>query len=156
MDQLDRPGKVLIVDDNETNRELLELFSTEIGYECVLASSGIEALDMLDADIDVVLLDAIMPRMSGYEVARRIRAHPKFSFVPIVMVTALSSRSDRLDAARAGANDFILKPINKAEIRLRCTPLITMKRMQDALGRHQGMVQQDRFAPLPELSSVGR
>src|SRR5580700_8658568 len=107
MAETDRPGQVLIVDDDVINCELIEALSTDIGYTCEMATGGPAALELLDADIDLVLLDAMMPEMSGFEVARRMRTHPQFGSVPIIMVTALSSKQDRLDAVEAGANDFI-------------------------------------------------
>jgi putative two-component system response regulator len=115
------------------NRELMEVLTTDIGYTSVLASCGVEALELLDADIDLVLLDAMMPGMNGFEVTRKMRAHAQFGNVPIILVTALDSKRDRQHAIDAGANDFVAKPVSKTELLLRCAPLIENKRSQEAV-----------------------
>src|SRR5579875_944455 len=105
---MDRVFRILIVDDEPLNRELLEACCELYGYESVTAESGTAALEALECDhrIDLVLLDANMGRVSGFDVAEQIRAHPKLWSLPIIMVTALSAREDRLRAVEAGANDF--------------------------------------------------
>ena len=143
MQNRDRPGLILIVDDDPVNCELLVALGTGMGYECETASNGYEALEHLKTDTDLVLLDATMPEMNGFEVARRMRAHPQFGSVPIMMVTALSGKQDRLDAVEAGANDFITKPIDKTELRVRSASLFKMKRAQDALKRHQEELEEE-------------
>lgn len=133
----ERRARLLIVDDEPFNRDLLEGLSELLGYESAVAASGAEALERLGPDIDLVLLDGMMPAMDGFEVARRMREHPTWGDTPIVMVTALSSKEDRLRAVQAGANDFITKPVDRTELRVRVASLLKMKAAQDALKRHR-------------------
>jgi putative two-component system response regulator len=130
------PCRLLIVDDEPFNRELLERLTEILGYESATAGGGMEALTRLGPDIDLVLLDGMMPGMDGFEVARHMREHPTCGDIPIVMVTALSSKEDRLRAVEAGANDFITKPVDRTELRVRIASLLKMKAAQDALKRH--------------------
>ena len=127
--------RILVVDDEEPNRSLLEAILDSFGYKAELASSGAEALDKLNSTIDLVLLDVLMPGMDGLEVTRRIRNRTDCGDVPIVIVTALTGQQDRLRAIAAGANDFIAKPIDKTELQVRLTSLLKMKDSQKAL-RH--------------------
>jgi len=128
---------ILIVDDEAQNRYLLQTILKELGYKCETASDGIEALAKVKLDIDLVLLDVKMPKMDGFEVARRIRKNKEVSNIPIIMVTALSNREDRLKAVKAGANDFIAKPFGITEIRVRTASLLKMKEAQDAVKCYQ-------------------
>jgi putative two-component system response regulator len=132
-----QPKRVLVVDDEAANRELLEAMLESLGHEPELARDGLEALAKVKLDIDLVLLDVMMPGMDGFEVARRIRQTPDLSDPPIIMVTALTGREDRLRAVEAGANDFIAKPIDKTELRVRTASLLKMKEAQDAIKRNQ-------------------
>ncbi len=126
-----RVPRILVVDDEEVNCELLEGLLESFGYETVTAENGKVALEKLDESIDLVLLDVMMPVMNGFEVARHIRVHETLSQLPIVMATALSSKADRLQAVEAGANDFVTKPIDRMELRVRLASLLKMKAAQD-------------------------
>lgn len=138
---MDKPNRILIVDDEELNRELLESLVTSFGHEPEMARDGVEALAKLKLDIDLVLLDVMMPVMDGFEVARRIREDPDTSDLPIIMVTALTSKEDRLRAVEAGANDFITKPVDKTELKVRTESLLRMKEAQDAVKRHKAELE---------------
>jgi len=129
--------RVLVVDDEPLNRKILEGFLKSLGHDPVCAESGVKAMQLLDASIDLVLLDIMMPVMDGFAVCRAIRTQSSFKDVPIIMVTALSSKEDRLKAVEAGANDFITKPIDKTELRVRTNSMLTMKQIQDEIKRYQ-------------------
>lgn len=134
--------RVLIVDDDEVNRDLLEGLLESLGHQAESVTDGHEALARLKTGHalplpDLVLLDVMMPGINGFEVAQAIRQDPAISDLPIVMVTALSSNKDRLDAVEAGANDFIAKPIDKTELRVRTASLLRMKEAQDAIKQHR-------------------
>src|SRR5437660_630121 len=140
-DRSETGARLLIVDDEELNRELLQGMVECLGHTSELARDGQEALARLSPAIDLVLLDVMMPDMDGLEVARRIRADPDCGDLPIVMVTALSDKADRLRAVEAGANDFITKPVDRTELRLRTTSLLKMKAAQDAMKRHPAALE---------------
>jgi putative two-component system response regulator len=132
-----RAHRILVVDDEELNRELLHAMLSSIGYEVDFAEDGFQALSMVKLDFDLVLLDVMMPGMDGFEVAQKIREGEEFGDVPICMVTALAAKKDRLRAVDAGANDFITKPVDKLELKVRVASLIRMKETQDEIKRHQ-------------------
>ena len=131
------PGRILVVDDGEFNRELLEALLIGWGYACEMASSGAEGLAQLRPEIDLVLMDVNMPEMDGLEATRRIRNNPAHSDLPIIIVTALSGKQERLRAVEAGANDFVEKPIDKTELQIRIASLLKMKAGQDQIKRHR-------------------
>ncbi len=117
--------RILCVDDEPLNVELLEAILVPVGYEVIKASSGNEALGILkQAEVDMVLLDVMMPGLNGYEVCRLIKASPETSRVPVIMITALSSKEDRITSIEAGAEDFITKPFEKTEVLTRVGKLL--------------------------------
>ena len=106
----------------------------EYDYELNYASSGQEALESLEIlEIDLILLDVMMPDMDGIEVCEHIKAIPKYRPIPIIMVTALTAKEDLAQCLNAGANDFISKPINALELRARVQSMLRMKEQYDAL-----------------------
>ncbi|WP_101951808.1 adenylate/guanylate cyclase domain-containing protein [Mycobacterium sp. 3519A] len=132
---MDATATVLAVDDQPTNLKLLDAVLTPRGHRVLTAQSGAEALRVLDAeDIDLVLLDILMPEMDGYEVCRRIRANPATEFLPVVMITA-SGSEQRLVALQAGADDFVTKPFDKSELLARVASLARIKRYHDTIRR---------------------
>ena len=132
-----RLQRILVVDDEEPNRDLLKQMIGVFGHEAELAKDGFEALAKLHMNIDLVLLDVVMPGMDGFEVARRIRSTSPTWDIPIIMVTARSGKEDRLRAVEAGANDFIAKPFDMTELKVRTASLLKMKEHQDAIKRYQ-------------------
>ena len=126
---------ILAVDDVPQNTRLLQAVLEPRGYTVVAASSGASALAVLaGGDVDLVLLDIVMPEMDGYEVCRRIRADPSTAFVPVVMITA-SGDAEKRRAVEAGADDFIAKPFDSAELLARVRSLLRIKRYHDGLRR---------------------
>lgn len=129
------PVTVLAVDDQPVNLRLLDAVLTPRGHRVITTSSGAEALALLESeDVDIVLLDVVMPEMDGYEVCRRIRATPATEFLPVVMITA-SGNEQRLAALEAGADDFVTKPFDQSELLARVASLARIKRYQDTIGR---------------------
>jgi class 3 adenylate cyclase/CheY-like chemotaxis protein len=126
-------GTVLVADDLPQNVRLLDAILSPIGYAVVTASSGAEALEKIAASPpDIVLLDIVMPDMDGYEVCRRLRADPATSFLPVVMITASGSQ-ERIRATEAGADDFVVKPFDQAELLARVRSLMRIKRYHDTI-----------------------
>jgi class 3 adenylate cyclase len=128
-------ARLLVVDDTPANIRLLEAVLSPRGYAVDAAASGAEALERLAADPpDLVLLDVVMPGMDGYEVCRRIRAEPATRLLPVVMVTATPGQ-ERVQALEAGADDFLRKPIDQAELLARVGSLVRIKRYHDTIER---------------------
>lgn len=134
--------RILVVDDEAINRELLEAMLAGFGYESETAVDGFEALAKLNLDIDLVLCDLMMPGMDGFEVVKKIREDPEHSDLPICMVTSLSGKEQRLRAVEAGANDFIAKPVDRFEVGVRVRALLKIKEAQDALKRHRAELEE--------------
>jgi len=132
-----RMKKILVVDDEELNRVLLRDMIEHLGHEPVLARNGVQALAIIDRTIDLVLMDVMMPAMDGYEAVRRMRAMKQYAELPIIMVTALSNQEDRLLAVEAGASDFIAKPVDITELRVRVESLLKIKEGRDSIRRYQ-------------------
>jgi adenylate cyclase len=127
------PSKILVVDDTPANVKLLADLLTVKGYAVVTASSGPEALARIEGERpDLVLLDVVMPGMSGYEVCQRIRADAK-GILPVVMVTALDPSGERIKGLDAGADDFLTKPINLPELLARVRSLLRIKHLYDTV-----------------------
>ena len=133
--------RVLVVDDDAGIRTITKSMVESLGHDVETARDGIEALTKLQLDVDLVLLDVVMPGLDGFEVCRRMRQHPAGKNVPIIMVTTLESKDDRLLAVEAGANDFIAKPVDQTELRVRTTSLLKMKAAQDELERYQSHLE---------------
>ena len=126
-------GRLLVVDDEEQNRELLRDLLEAQNHEVTEAENGKQALQMVIKDPpDVVLLDVMMPEMDGFEVCRRLKANPTTAAIPILLVTALKDRSDRLTGIAAGASDFLSKPLDTQEVILRVRNAIYTKHLIDA------------------------
>jgi adenylate cyclase len=128
------PSKVLVVDDTPQNVKLLADLLGVKGYAVVTASSGAEALALVEAERpDLVLLDVVMPGMSGYEVCRKIRDNPATGVLPVIMVTALDPGQERIKGLEAGADDFLTKPINQPELLARVRSLLRIKQLYDTV-----------------------
>jgi len=148
---MNSPKRILVVDNEEQNRDLLDAMLESLGYESEQADCGIDALAKLNSGIDLVLLDIMMPGIDGFEVARRIRNHAEFRDIPIIMVTVLDGKVDRLKAVEAGANDFITKPVDKVELGVRVKSLLLMKEAQDAIKSHRAALEAEVESRTAEL-----
>jgi class 3 adenylate cyclase/CheY-like chemotaxis protein len=131
---MNSPPKILVVDDTARNVKLLADLLSVKGYSIATAASGREALALLDtAPPDLVLLDVVMPEMSGYEVCRKIRENAATQMLPVVMVTALDPVEERVKGIDAGADDFLTKPINQPELLARVKSLLRIKELNDTV-----------------------
>lgn len=125
---------MLVVDDTPANCTLLADLLGHHGYEVLTAAGGAEALKVAEAaSPDIVLLDVVMPGMDGFEACRRLRADPVNRMLPIVMVTSLDSKDDRVRGLEAGADDFLTKPINRHELLARVRSLMRIKRLYETV-----------------------
>ena len=130
----DVPARILIVDDHEDNIELLRARLAARGYAIESAMDGEQAIAAVaKSPPDLILLDVMMPRIDGFEVVRRLKADKSLPFIPIILQTALDSTEHKVEGLDAGADDYITKPINFAELEARVKSMLRIKRLQDAL-----------------------
>jgi two-component system sensor histidine kinase/response regulator len=124
----ERPPRVLIVDDDAINRHLLSAFLFDSGFELIEAASGRDAITSAnEKPPDLVLLDVMMPVMDGYETARQLKALAGDAFLPIVLVTALGDTASRVRGFEVGADEFLQKPVNRHELKLRIRNLLQLR-----------------------------
>lgn len=129
-------AKVLVVDDNPQNLELLVAYLEDVDCQVKSACEGPEALEMIKDDApDIILLDVMMPKMSGFEVCRRIKNDPATADIPVIMVTALNELGDIERAIDSGTDDFLSKPVNKWELVTRVRTMLKLKNLTDKLER---------------------
>jgi CheY-like chemotaxis protein len=126
------PQRILVVDDNPTNRDILDARLTANGYEVLHAADGEEALTAVQEHLpDLILLDVMMPKMDGIEVCRRLKGDPALPFMPIVLVTAKSDSQDVVDGLDAGADEYLTKPIDQKTLVARVKALLRLKALHE-------------------------
>ncbi len=127
---------VLVVDDNQQNLELLLAYLEDVDCKTFAANDGAQALEIVKTSSpDLILLDVMMPKMSGFEVCKRIKNDPKTADIPVIMVTALNELGDIERAINSGTDDFLSKPINKWELVTRVKTMLKLKHLTDKLER---------------------
>jgi two-component system cell cycle response regulator len=135
-DTLVTQSTVLIVDDNPQNVELLQAFLESLPVKLVTAVDGIDALEKVAAhNPDLILLDVMMPRMSGFQVCQKLKSDPKTKDIQILMVTALHELGDIERASECGTDDFVSKPVNKVELQTRVKSLLRVRHLKSELER---------------------
>ncbi len=132
----DKTSRILIADDNLPNCELLDAYLSGEGYEIFTAHDGQETLEMVEkCQPDIILLDIMMPKLSGYEVCQKLREDKKYSYIPILMVTALNETGDMEKAVNAGCDDFLTKPVNQIELKTRIRSLLRVRHLANERDR---------------------
>jgi len=127
---------VLVVDDNPHNLELILAYLEDVDCRTVSAEGGLEALEIIRNDPpDLVLLDVMMPKISGFEVCRKLKSNPQTADIPVIMVTALNEMGDIERAIQSGTDDFLSKPVNKWELITRVKTMLRLKHLTDKLER---------------------
>jgi PAS domain S-box-containing protein len=140
----DRPARILIVDDERHNREILQVMLMAEGFVLLNATSGEEALAIVaQQPPDLILLDIMMPGMDGYQVAARIKGNPATKNIPVIMVTALDDRSARMLGLSAGAEDFLTKPVSRAELCVRVRNLLRLKAYGDYHNEYRQVLESE-------------
>jgi len=158
MNEMKRPARILVVDDEERNRRLLVAMLETEGYSAAEAADGAQALELARQNPpDLVLLDIMMPGIDGYEVARTLKADAATKAIPVVMVTALDDRESRLRGLEAGAEEFVIKPVDRNELRIRVRNLLRLKEFSDFLADYNRILEervQERTAKVVRLNRV--
>jgi two-component system alkaline phosphatase synthesis response regulator PhoP len=134
--ELEKTPTVLVVDDNQQNLELLQAYLEDVNCKTIPAHDGLEALEIISKQpTDLILLDVMMPKISGFEVCKKLKSNPKTSDIPIIMVTALNEFRDIERGIDSGTDDFISKPVNKLELLTRVKTMLKLKHLSDKLER---------------------
>lgn len=135
-------SRILIADDNAANRELLEAYLVQVDCDIELAVDGQDTLDKAKAfQPDLILLDVMMPKLSGFEVCRKLKDDPQLAKIMVLMVTALNELGDIERAVKAGTDDFLSKPVNKLELLKRVELMLRLKDTTDELERLRSYIQ---------------
>jgi CheY-like chemotaxis protein len=137
------PSRVLIADDNQQNRELLDAYLADDGHEILMSVDGQQTLEVALAQLpDLILLDIMMPKLSGYEVCRELKLDERTRDIPVLMVTALKESGDIERAVAAGADDFLTKPVHRLELVTRVRSLLRVRKLQSERDRLLAYLQE--------------
>ena len=146
------PSRILIADDNQPNRELLEAYLADDGHEILMAVDGQQTLAVAEKEApDLILLDIMMPKLSGYEVCQRLKQDQRTRDIPVLMVTALKESGDIERAVAAGADDFLTKPVHRIELITRVRSLLRVRHLQSERDRLLAYLQEVDPAVYREL-----
>src|SRR6267143_591749 len=134
-------GTILVADDQAANRELLEELLTAQGCKVITVPDGAAALEELTRiQFDLVLLDVMMPHLNGFEVCEKIKNNPDTYLIPVILITALSDKQDRLEGIKVGADDFLSRPVDRTELLARVRSLLKLKLRTDELERAESVL----------------
>jgi putative two-component system response regulator len=134
-------GTILVADDQVANRELLEELLTQEGFKVICVADGTAALqELADTQVDLVILDVMMPHLTGFEVCEKIKTNPETYLIPVVLITALSDKQDRIEGIKAGADDFLTRPVDRTELLARVQSLLKLKFRTDELERAESVL----------------
>src|ERR1700686_337369 len=127
-------GTILVADDQAANRELLEELLTTQGFRVITVSDGADVIEeLVRTQIDLVLMDVMMPRLTGFQACEKIKNNPDPYLIPVILVTALSDKQDRIEGIRAGADDFLTRPVDRIELLTRVRSLLALKQRTNEL-----------------------
>ncbi|MGH9514048.1 MAG: HD-GYP domain-containing protein [Terriglobales bacterium] len=134
-------GTILVADDQVANRKLMCELLTRQGFRVITAADGAEALEQMSrVPTDLVLLDVMMPQLSGFDVCAKIKSNPDTYLVPVILVTALSDKEHRIEGIRVGADDFLTRPVDRSELLARVCSLLKLKHRTDELERAESVL----------------
>jgi CheY-like chemotaxis protein len=146
-------SKILIADDNPTNVELLEAYLADLDCQIQVAVDGRDALDKVASfQPDLILLDIMMPKLSGFEVCKKIKGDPRTRQIMVLMVTALNEQGDIERAVKVGCDDFLSKPVNKLELLTRVKNMLKVRHLTDEVERLRRYIDgiDDESGPKPD------
>ena len=134
-------GTILVADDQAANRELLEEILTAQGCKVITVPDGAAAVEELArTQVDLVLLDVMMPHLNGFEVCEKIKNAPDTYLIPVIVITSLSDKQDRLEGIKVGADDFLSRPVDRTELLARVRSLLKLKQRTDELERAESVL----------------
>ena len=134
-------GTILVADDQAANRELLEELLTIQGFKVITVSDGVDAIQELTrTQVDLVLLDVMMPRLTGFQTCETIKNNPDTYLLPVILITALSDKQDRIEGIKVGADDFLTRPVDRIELLARVRSLLKLKQRTDELERAEAVL----------------
>jgi putative two-component system response regulator len=134
-------GTILVADDQPSNRALLDEFLSAQGFNVVTVEDGAAALERLvSSQVDLVLLDVMMPKLNGFAVCERIKSSPETDLIPVILITALSDKENRLQGIKSGADDFLTRPVDQTELLARVRSLLKLKFRTDELERAESVL----------------
>jgi putative two-component system response regulator len=134
-------GTILVADDQASNRELLEELLTAQGFKVISVQDGAAVLqELAKTQIDLVLLDVMMPHLNGFEVCEKIKSNTETYLIPVILITALSDKQDRIEGIKSGADDFLTRPVDQTELLTRVRSLLRLKQRTDELERAESVL----------------
>ena len=149
--------RILVVDDQRTNAEIVAGLLRNLGYEVEIALEGASALERVrQVPIDLVISDIMMPGMDGYQLCRRLRADPATALLPVVLITSLDPQVERVTGIEAGADDFLSRPVNWAELFARVKRLLRVKALQDEIKTLNAKLEERVRSQVAQLQRLGR
>jgi putative two-component system response regulator len=134
-------GTILVADDQAANRELLEELLTTQGFRVITVSDGAEVIqELVRTPVDLVLMDVMMPGLTGFQACEKIKNNPDTYLIPVILITALCDRQDRIEGIKVGADDFLSRPVDRTELLARVTSLLRLKHRTDELERAESVL----------------
>src|SRR5579864_2921265 len=134
-------GTILVADDQAANRELLEELLTTQGFKVISVSDGADVVpELIRTQVDLVLMDVMMPRLTGFQACEKIKNNPDTYLIPVILITALSDKQDRIEGIKAGADDFLTRPVDRTELLARVRSLVKLKLRTDELERAESVL----------------
>src|ERR1700723_36932 len=134
-------GTILVADDQAANRELLEELLTTQGFKVLTVSDGADVIEeLIRTQVDLVLMDVMMPRLTGFQACEKIKNNPDTYLIPVILVTALSDKQDRIEGIKVGADDFLSRPVDRTELLARVRSLLRLKQRTDELERAEAVL----------------